>query len=164
MRHSPLIAPFLLFLSGVVGGQDVSRAKSDCEALMSAVLPFAEQLLKEHGEFFPYGGALKADGQLASVAGYDGRERPPSNEVIRLIKQGFVEGAKSGDYVATALVYDARITLPSTGQKSDAIAVSLNHRDNYSVVVFFPYQLVNGTLQYGQAMAQEGERDVFGLP
>jgi hypothetical protein len=113
---------------------------------MSAVLPFAEQLLQEHGEFFPYGGALKADGQLASVAGYDGREQPPSNEIIRLIKQGFVEGAKSGEYVATALIYDVRVTLPSTGQKSDAIAVSLNHRDDYSVIVLFPYQLVDGKL------------------
>jgi hypothetical protein len=163
MRFSRLIALSLLVTS-VAGGQDVSRAKSDCEALMSAVLPFAEKLLQEQGEFFPYGGALKADGQLASVAGYDGREQPPSSEIIRLIKQGFVEGAKSGEYVATALIYDVRVTLPSTGQKSDAIAVSLNHRDNYSVVVLFPYQLVDGKLQYGDAIAQAGERDVFDVP
>jgi hypothetical protein len=142
----------------------VSRAKADCESLMSAVLPFAEQLLREHGEFFPYGGALKPDGELASVAGYDGREQPPSDDIIRLIKKGFVEGAKSGTYVATALVYDVRVTIPSSGQKSDAIAVSLNHRDGYSVVVFFPYQLVKGNLQYGEAIAQQGERDVFGVP
>ena len=131
---------------------------------MSAVLPFAEQLLREHGEFFPYGSALKVDGQLVSVAGYDGREQPPSSDIIRLIKQGLVEGARCGEYVATALVYDVRVTLPSTGRKSDAIAVSLNHRDNYSVVVLFPYQLVNGELQYGEGIAQEGEQDVFGVP
>jgi hypothetical protein len=96
------------------------------------------------------------------VAGYDGREQPPSSDIIRLIKEGFVAGAKSGAYVATALVYDVRVTLPSSGQKSDAIAVSLNHRDAYSVVVLFSYTLINGELQYGQAMAQPGEKDVFG--
>ena len=100
---------------------------------------------------------------MLASRGY-GREQPPSNEIIGLIKRGFVEGANSGGYVATALVYDVRVTLPASGQKSDAIAVSLNHRDNYSVVVLFPYQLANGELQYGEAISQEGERDVFGVP
>ncbi len=163
MRDRALII-LSLFIGVTAWGQDVSRAKADCESLLSAVLPFAEQLLRERGEFFPYGGAMKANGELASVAGYDGREQPPSEDVIRLIRQGFVEGAKSGAYVATALVYDVRVTLPSSGQKSDAIAVSLNHRDGYSVVVLFPYQIKNGELQYGETIAQEGERNVFGIP
>jgi len=47
----------------------MTRAGSECESLMSAVLPFAEQMLREHGEFFPYGVALKVDGQLASLQG-----------------------------------------------------------------------------------------------
>lgn len=42
----------------------MSHAKSDWQPLMNAVLPFDEQLLQEHGEFFPYGGVRKADGQL----------------------------------------------------------------------------------------------------
>lgn len=108
---------------------------------MNAALPFAEQMLQKSGEFFPYGTALKTAGGIANVAGYDGRERPPSLDVIRLLKQGFVQGAKSGEYKATALVYDVRVVLPSSGKKSDAVAVSLNHREGYSVVVMFPYQM-----------------------
>ena len=41
------------------------------------------------------------------------------------MKAGFVEGARRGEYKATALVYDVRVKLPSTEEKSDAIAVSL---------------------------------------
>jgi len=135
--------------------------KAECESLMNAALPFAEKMLQQHGEFFPYGAALKGNGEIASVAGYDGRERPPSNDVIRLLKQGFVHGAKTGEYQATALVYEVKVKLPTSGEMSDAIAISLNHRENYSVIVFFPYQLKNGQLVFGEVFAQTGEADVF---
>ena len=139
----------------------MTTPKAECENLMNSALPFAEQMLREHGEFFPYGAALKGNGEMASVAGYDGREKPPSNDIIRMLKQSFVQGAKSGDYKATALVYNVKVTLPSSHQKSDAIVVSLNHRENYSVVVFFPYQLRNGELTVGEVFAEKGEADVF---
>lgn len=139
----------------------MTTPKAECENLMNAALPFAEQMLQKRGEFFPYGATLKGNGEIAYTAGYDGREQPPSNDIISLLKQGFVQGAKQGQYKATALVYDVKVTLQSTGQKSDAIAVSLNHRDNYSVVVLFPYQLKNGKLTFGEVFAQKGESDVF---
>ncbi len=135
--------------------------KADCESLMNAVLPFAESTLLKHGEFFPFGGALTANGQIARVGVYDGREQPPSNDVILLLKQAFLQGAKCGEYKATALVYDVRVTLPSSDKKSDAIAVSLNHRDDYSVIIFFPYEIKEGRLQFGEVFAQKGEADIF---
>jgi hypothetical protein len=142
----------------------VSDAKADCEAVMNSVLPFAKQMLTHHGEFIPFGGAMRPTGELVSVAGYGGQEHPKSTDVIRLIKDGFVDGAKKGDFKATALVYDVRITLPNTGEKSDAIAVSLNHQQGYSVVVLFPYKLDHGRLTIGAALAQKGEADIFFVP
>lgn len=150
-----------MLYSLVAGAQNMSTPKAECENLMNTALPFAEQMLQKHGEFFPYGAALKENGEIASVAGNDGREVPPSSDIIRLLKQGFTKGAKSGEYKATALVYDVKVTLPSSGKKSDAIAVSLNHRENYSVVVFFPYQLNKGQLTFGEVFAQKGEAEVF---
>jgi hypothetical protein len=128
---------------------------------MIAVLPFAEQMLSRHGEFFPYGGAMRQGGELVSVAGYDGKEYPPSADVIRLIKESLVQAAHSNEYKATAVVYDVRVKMPSTEEKSDAIAVSLNHRENYSVVVYFPYKITDGKLAVGAAFAQKGEADIF---
>lgn len=150
-----------LMYSLVAGAQNMTPPKAECENLMNSALPFAEQMLQKHGEFFPYGAALKATGEILSFAGYDGHEQPPSNDIIRLLKEGFIKGAKSGEYKATALVYDVKIVLPSSSKKSDAISVSLNHRDNYSVTVFFPYQLLNGQLTFGEAFAQKGAADVF---
>ena len=113
------------------------------------------------GAFIPFAGAMRADGQIVSIAGYDENEHPQSTSAIALMKAGFVEGARSGEYKATSLVYDVRVELPSTEEKSDAIAVSLNHRDNYSAVLVFPYEINGGELILGAVSAQEGEADIF---
>lgn len=139
-------------------------AKADCEELMNAGLPFAEGMLNKHGEFFPFGGAMRPNGDIVSVAEYDGKEQPPSLDIIRLIKEAFVKGAVEQDYKATALFYDVRIALPGDGAISDAIAISLNHRDTYSVMVMFPYTLQGQQVVFGEAIAQAGEADVFSFP
>lgn len=139
----------------------MSNPKADCEALMNSVLPFAEQMLTTHGEFIPFGGAMRPDGQLVSIAGYDGNEHPKSVDVISLMKDGLIAAARKGEYKATAIIYDVRVKLPSAEEKSDAIAVSLNHRDNYSVIVLFPYKIDNGKLILGTDFAQKGEADIF---
>ena len=139
----------------------MSDPKTDCEALMSSVLPFAEQMLTAHGEFIPFGGAMKADGKVVSAAGYNEDEHPQSIDVIRLMKTGFVEAARRGEYKATVIVYNVKVTIPLTEEKSDAIVVSLNHRDNYSILVLFPYRIDNGHLVIGTAFAQRGGEDIF---
>lgn len=142
-------------------GQTVKSAKAEAQELLNAAIPFAEKMLSEHGEFFPYAEALGIDGKFVSIGAKDGRERPPSAEVIQLLRGGLKAGAKSGQYRATALVYDVRITLPSSNTKSDAIAVSLNHRDRYSVLVLFPYRLEGRRVVLGNAIAQQEENYVF---
>lgn len=137
------------------------NAKADCEELMNAVLPFAEKILGEQGEFFPYGGAMCPNGEIVYVAGYDGREQPPSLDIIQLIKEAFVKGANDGVYSATALVYDVLIAVSAADEKRDAIAVSLNHRDGYSVIVIFPYRLQAGDVIFDEALAEAGEADIF---
>jgi hypothetical protein len=104
---------------------------------------------------------MRPDGQLVSIAGYGGNERPESADVIAFLKAAFIAAARNGEYKATAIVYDVRVKLPSSEEKSDAIAVSLNHRDDYSVVVLFPYKIDSGKLRLGNAFPQSGEADIF---
>lgn len=142
----------------------MADAKAECEALMNEAYPFAEQMLAEHGEFYPFGLALTDFDEYAAVGGYDDREQPPSTEVIALIKEGFVKRARRRGYKATALVYDVRVVVPATGQQSDAVAFALDHRDKFSVIVFIPYRLEAGAPVFDEAFAQEGERDIFRRP
>jgi hypothetical protein len=125
------------------------------------VIPFAEQMLTIHGAFIPFGGAMRADGQIASIAGYDENEHPQPTDAISLMKEAFIAAARRGEYRATAIVCDVKAKLPSTEEESDAIAVSLDHRDNYSAVVLFPYKIDGGEVIWGTLFAQEGEADIF---
>ena len=54
-------------------------------------------------------------------------------------------------------MYDVRAVLPDTGVKSDAVAIALDHRDNYSVVVMIPYTLQNRNVRFGSTFAQKGD-------
>ena len=59
--------------------------KEEAESLMNEGIPFATQMLQEHGEFFPYGYAMRRDGEILSIAAHDGTEQPPSQELIELL-------------------------------------------------------------------------------
>src|SRR6185312_16353105 len=113
--------------------------KSDAEILMNAALPFAEKMLAEHSAFFPYGAAMKDNGEIVNVAGYDGQQHPPAQEIIDLLYTELRKDASKGTYKATAIVYDVRVTPPGKTAITDAIAIALEHRENYSAIVVFPY-------------------------
>jgi hypothetical protein len=159
-------AASLYLLASSISAQTMSDAKAEAEAeqLMNDALPFAKQMLVKHGEFFPYGMAMQLDGKVTPVATNDGRNYPRSTDIIAELKRAFIEGARARKYKATALVYDARVVVPKTGSRSDAIAVSLDHRDGYSVVVFFPYTIEHSTLTIGEAFASKGEKGIFPPP
>jgi hypothetical protein len=152
---------FLLFATSLAQGQAVNSPKTESEALLNAALPIAERMLAEHGEFFPYAQAMDESGNFVAIGASDGRKHPPSTDVIEILKHGLRAGATSGKYKATAIVYDARITLPNSGAKSDAIAVSLNHKANYAVLVLFPYRMEGKKVVMGDALAQQEENYSF---
>lgn len=138
----------------------MQEGKEESQELMDSVLPLAEKLLSEDGEFFPYGGAMTPDGKIVSVAAYDGDEHPPSSKLIDMLHKAFRTAAMNKEYKATALVYDVRVQL-ANGDPSDALAIELDHEAGCSIVVLLPYALSKGQLHYGEISAQAGEGNIF---
>jgi hypothetical protein len=103
----------------------------------------------------------QADGTTTMVAGYDGRERPPSLDIINLLKDGLRADAAAHKIIASAIVSDVLTTEPTTGVKTNAISVSLDHRDHYSIVVLLRYTLHNSSLNVAPPTAQKGASDIF---
>lgn len=137
-------------------------SKDECESLMSAVLPRAEELLLGHRELFPFAATLSASGEIAHVPGFTGSERPPTEELIALLEAGFREGAARGELVATALLCDVLVVPPGKSERQDAIAVRLDHRDDYSIVVLFPYVIAeSGALTVDEPFATAGAGAIF---
>ena len=136
--------------------------KEELDALMNSVLAFAQQMLSVHGEFFPFGGVMTTKGEIISIGASDGGENPPSQRLIDLMTESFQAKAKSGEYRATAIVFDVRVTVPSTGKKSDAVEIRLDHVDRMSIEVLFPYEIDSkGKIIYGEMFAQKGASIIF---
>ena len=141
------------------------QPKADCEVVMNFGLPLVEELLKRHGEFLPFGAAMRPNGEIVCLGAYDGREVPSLAgsfaEIIRSLKDTLIAGARRQEYMATALFYEVGFTLPSSSERRDAVAVSLNHRDGYSVIVLLPYTIEDAGIVYDVPHAQPGEVDIF---
>jgi hypothetical protein len=137
--------------------------KEESERLMNAVLPLAEKMLRQYGEFYPYGGYMKPDGTIVDVGADDpDTDRPKSRDLIYVLRSSFQEMADANKCKAVAVVFNVVANLPESNQKSDAIQVCVEHVDGYSAEVFFPYQIVNKEIIYGESFAQVGKREIFG--
>ncbi len=139
--------------------------KQECEQLLNSVLPVAKLMLKDHGEFYPYGGYMEPDGQIVHCGAKDeSTDHPLSMDLIEVLRNTFREMALSNRCKAVALICDVRVSSPGSSEKRDAIQASLDHVDGYSVKVFFPYLVLNGQVVYGESYACRGDNDIFGKP
>ncbi|HYQ02922.1 MAG TPA: hypothetical protein VER96_29825 [Polyangiaceae bacterium] len=140
----------------------MANCKDECEALMSALLPVAEQLLSEHRVLRPFGCTLSASDQIAQVGGHGSAATMDDDSLIAQFRDAFRDGATRGELKATALAYSTRSTLPGKTAAQDAVFVHLNHRDKYSIVVTFPYHFsAAGELVIEEPFANDGAYDVF---
>jgi hypothetical protein len=156
-----LVVAVSIVSMALMGAEPVPAPNEQCETLLSSVIPFAEKMLTEHGEFYPFGATMKIDGSVALAAADDGTARPFSNPLIKMLRDGFVAQAKDGTIVASALAYDVRVIPPGATEKKDAVAVELDHREHYSVVVFFPYTLKDGKATIEPAFTNVGQYAIF---
>ena len=112
------------------------HVQSDLDRLLNTVLPFADEMLRRHGEFYPYGAAITRDGEEQVFAADPGEETPNPSEVLTSLVSGM--SAEAAELRAAALVSDV------TSGKSDAIMVHLEHADSMAITVLLPYRMADG--------------------
>ena len=136
--------------------------KEQCEILLGNLLPFAEDQLKKYGEFFPFGAVLTMDDEVAAISYYDdNNDRHESTVVIENLVRGARNINSEGKIKASGIVWNASVTSPD-GKPSDAIIVSLEHKDGYSVIVGKPYKIgLFKKVKFGDLVAMEGKHDIF---
>jgi len=136
--------------------------KKECELLMNSLTPVADKMLSEHGEFYPYGAVLEKSGDIRQIAASDGTETPPSKPMIEHLVNRIRKLAKMGDILASGIVYDAKILLPDSEVKSDAIVIELEHISNYSVKVMAAYsKSSDGKINYKPMISSPGTNNIF---
>jgi len=137
-------------------------SRPELDALLNVLFPFAQQMIQKRGEFFPFGASMASDGEIASVAGDVGEERPESQEVIDVLTEAFRQQAALGEIKAAGICLDARTVPPGQTEKTDAILARLEHQDGEAIDVFLPYRKgLFGKVKYGEVFATAGAPQVF---
>ncbi len=144
------------------GGPVASTPQQDCEELMNLVVPFAAKMLKDRHAFVPFGATMAPSGQIDGALSSTGDAKIDVDQLISLLELGFHRGAREGKYKATAIVVDMVIVAPGKSTQQDGVAVRLDHRDGYSVIVGFPYSFSDmGELVMEPPFATEGAHQIF---
>ena len=135
--------------------------KEQCEVLLDQLLPFAENQLKKHREFYPFAAVILMDDTVELTESYDGNEHPESKDVINKLIQIHRQLASEGKIKASGIVWNAGVTLED-GKPTDAIIASLEHKDDYSVIVGTPYKIgLFKKVTFGNLFAMQGKHDIF---
>ena len=136
--------------------------KEECEELLNFLLSFAENQLKKRGEFYPFGAVMLESGEITATAFYDAEnEFPDSTEVIGILTETHREKAEKGEIKASGICWDAKISLENSDM-TDAIVISMEHRESYSAVVGQPYRLgFLKKLNLSNIFVLDGRHDVF---
>ena len=137
----------------------------ELEELLNALVPFAQEMLSKHGEFYPFAASMDLDGEISCVAGDTGDEQPGSEDVIELLSEGLRDEARQGKIRATGICLDIWTIPPGKTEKTDAICVRLEHVDGDAVHCCVPYRKgMLGKYKYGDLFAGAGDRVIFTSP
>ena len=135
--------------------------KEQCEVLLDKLLPFAENQMKKYREFYPFAAVILMDDTLELTGSFDGNEHPESKDVINDLIQIHKQLASEGKIKASGIAWNASVA-SADGKPTDAIIVSLEHKDDYSVIVGEPYKVgLFKKVNFGNLFAMEGTRDIF---
>lgn len=135
-------------------------AKEECEVLLDTLLSASEKLLKKNGEFYPIGAVLSNDNNVTFTALHSNNEFPDSQSVINDLICAHKQLAQNNEIKVSGISWNGAVDLE--GKTTDAIIVSLEHKDDYSVIVGLPYKssLFNKII-FGELFAQNGNNDIF---
>jgi hypothetical protein len=139
----------------------MAEPTDEIQELLNFLLPYAERMLNEHGEFYPYAAALDTDGELNAVGADVDDERSEVVDVLVALHQGLRERAAEGAIRATGIAADVTLTDPDSGETTDAVQVELDHAEADAVDIFVPYETEPEGIKFGELVATEGREPVF---
>ena len=135
-------------------------AKEECEILLDALFSASEKLLKKNGEFYPVGAVLLNDNNVTFTALCSDKEFPDSQSIINGLICAHKQLAQSNEIKVSGISWNGAVDLE--GKTTDAIIVSLEHKDDYSVIVGLPYKIgLFKKIKFGELFAQNGNNDIF---
>jgi hypothetical protein len=136
--------------------------RDELDEVLNALLPFAQEMLQKHGEFYPLAAAMTREGEVVSVAGDVGSEQPDPRELADFLFDALRQMAQNGEVKASGVCMNVTVSGDESGTLGDAIGVFLEHAEEEPVEVFLPYarRRLRG-YAFEELFANPGQRRVF---
>jgi hypothetical protein len=139
----------------------MTNPREDADQLLSTMLPLAENLLRKHGEFYPFGATMNLGGKIEMEHAATEQSKPNSASLIASLEETF--RGRLELLRAVAIACDTRVTPPGEFQSVDAVSVFIDHRDQFCALVFVPYtRASNQDVEFGAIFASRPEHRLFG--
>jgi len=135
---------------------------SDFEKLLGAVIPIAQEMLKDLGAFIPFGAFIAGDGEVQLAGGEGNPSHLETQEIVEMYLEAYRQAAADGNFNSTALCVDVRVSVPGKLEKTDAIQIMLEHSDGEALNAFMPYEKhEQAEISYAPIFATPAEPRVF---
>lgn len=139
-------------------------AQTDLDALVNFLLPFAQETLGKHGEFFPFAAQMSVEGEITAIAiETEEEDHPDVDVVIGALGDVLRTHAADGLIRACGICSDTAVTLPEMGM-TEAVRVSLEHADAEPVDLYMPYRTDAAEYVFADLVAMRGVREIFAGP
>lgn len=116
------------------------EVQSDAQKLISYSVSFAEKLLLEFGEYYPFAAKVELSGDLTPFGIHEGEEYPESQKVINELT-AFLEDELNGSKIrAYCISYDVRVTNEKYSSSIDTVLISFRHKGVKGMLnYYYPY-------------------------
>jgi hypothetical protein len=138
----------------------MAEPREEIEQLLNYLLPFAEQMLSRHGEFYPYAATMDAGGEVQAVSAA-ADEQPDVGELLLALHAELREQAAEGAIRASGIASDVTLTDPDSGEEKDAVQLELDHAEADPVDVYVPYTSGDEGVKFGELVAASGQAPIF---
>jgi hypothetical protein len=140
---------------------EMAEPSEEIQELLNFLLPHAERMLGEQGEFYPYAAALESDGSIEPVGPAIEGDNPDVGDILVALHEDLREQAAEGSIRASGIAADVTLTDPDSGETTDAVQVELDHLEADAVDIYVPYESGVGGVKFGELVAAEGREPVF---
>jgi len=123
-------------------------AHPDLQSLVDSLLPIAQSLLRNQGDFHPFGATMDSDGRIQWIAADSGAEFPEAQTLIEMMTELIKKKACALEIRSAAICYDCLTVPPGDNVKTDVIGFNLERYSGESISIFVPYLKVDDEPQF----------------
>jgi hypothetical protein len=144
-----------IFYYSIKGSMTTEEINTEIKEYIKYSLDFADQLLIEYGEYFPFASQINNDGKLTGVGFKDDDDKPLSQALIDLMTKHLDNELSQNIIRSYCIVFDVRVKNNNFPDGIDAIVVSVKHTDNF-IKCFYPYLIdPNKKIKYFDAWSEK---------